>query len=59
MSLDQAGNVVEERPPFVRVCLSLLVVVGVVVCFYRIDALEAWVQYVAQHYVAPLIGLEE
>jgi len=59
VSLPSAAGEWSERTPVLRVGLSLLVVGAVVAGFYQIDALEAWVQYVAQHHVAPVIGLEE
>jgi hypothetical protein len=38
--------------------VSLVLIFAIALGFYQMDALEAWVQWFAQQYVAPFIGLE-
>lgn len=38
--------------------VSLVLILAITLGFYQMDALETWVQWFAQQYVAPFIGLE-
>jgi hypothetical protein len=39
-------------------CVSFVLIVAIALGFYQMATLEEWVQWFAQHYVAPFIGLE-